>query len=57
MYIDIVFPSNNEEKFIKNAILLGYNGLILTYKFNKKNVELFHKVKKILQIKKNFLWR
>lgn len=31
MYFDIVFPKKNEKEFIKQAIKLGYNGLVFIY--------------------------
>jgi len=31
MYVDIVFPNNNEEEFISMAFKLGYNGLCFVY--------------------------
>ena len=42
MYIDIVFPSKNETKFIHLASLLGYGGLCLVYssqEFSQKKIE------------------
>jgi RNase P/RNase MRP subunit p30 len=36
---DIVFPKNNEEKFIEIAERLGYRELIFVYKFNKKTID------------------
>lgn len=42
MYIDLVFPSKNEKKFIHLASLLGYGGLCLVYSakdFSQKKIE------------------
>jgi ribonuclease P/MRP protein subunit RPP1 len=42
MYVDIVFPSKNEIKFINFASLLGYDGLCLVYsakEFSQKKID------------------
>jgi len=42
MYVDIVFPSKNEIKFIHLASLLGYDGLCLCYspkEFSQKRID------------------
>lgn len=36
MYVDIVFPENNEKKFIELALKLGYDGLCFVYEFKTK---------------------
>ena len=39
MLIDIVFPENNEDEFIKIAVKLGYNAICFAYKFDKSKNE------------------
>ncbi len=36
MVVDFVFPNNNEDEFINNAIKLGYTQLYLIYKYHNK---------------------
>ena len=46
MFVDIVFPKDNEKKFIKIAKELGYNGLCFVYTISKFNKIKFEKLKK-----------
>ena len=38
MFTDIVFPSNNEDKFIAMAQILGYKSICFAYNFDKNNI-------------------
>ena len=38
MFIDVVFPDNNEREFISIASKLGYNSLCFVYKFDKNKI-------------------
>jgi len=51
MFVDIVFPKDNEKKFIKIAKELGYNGLCFVYTISKFNKTKFEKLKKQTNIK------
>lgn len=50
MYVDIVFPEDNEKKFIELALRLKYDGLCFVYEFkNKKYLDV--RVKKIEKLR------
>jgi len=51
MYVDIVFPENNEQNFIELALKLGYDGLCFVYEFKTKNsfIAQAEKIKKLKQ--------
>ncbi len=39
MFVDVVFPKGNEEKFISVAEKLGYSGLVFVYDFSSADVK------------------
>lgn len=50
MYVDIVFPNNNEKKFLELAPKLGYDGLCFVYEFKTKK-DFAEQIKKIEKLK------
>lgn len=47
MFVDYVFPSENEEKFIGLAPKLGYSGLCFIYQYDKNIIKYEEKIKKL----------
>ncbi len=41
MFIDIVFPNNNEDEFIALTPKLGYNALCFSYKFDRNKIDKY----------------
>ena len=51
MYIDIVFPRDNEQDFIDVAVKLGYNALCFAYPFGR---DIVHEKEKIKELEKKY---
>ena len=44
MFIDLVFPDNNEDEFISIDSKLGYNALCFAYKFDSNNSDKYNEL-------------
>lgn len=56
MYIDIVFPDNNEKEFLEIALKLGYGGVCFVYPYKNDLLKINEKLNKLKSNShKNFL--